>query len=335
MEKKSCVVFDTNIWVCDTYLLKTPVGISTLYYLNTNKMVIALPEVVELEMKKHYLKLGNEAVKHIEKHFETIEILMGERDKYHLPTNEDLIMAFDKQINLLEHLIIKIPLTLQQARKALMKTIDEIPPNAYKNQQYKDSCIWEAIMDLAKEHKVYFITQDKGFFENREPRNGLARELKREVSGHNFEIYIYESLNIFLNDIKSKTPELNRSNLSEQLYRKILSDYIPENEVLREMKSCELSIFLTEKLNFLSISFILEVKAEFLENESEEAHSGFVKFEGECFYDSFLNQVISVQLSTITYYKEDGTKKTRTVYMSALASYGRDSKKYMIRNLIE
>lgn len=68
--------------------------------------------------------------------------------------------------------------TFDQAQGALRRVLDKVPPNAEKNQQYKDTLIWEAALELSRELEVVLVTSDHGFYSDRDPGKGLAAELR-------------------------------------------------------------------------------------------------------------------------------------------------------------
>jgi predicted nucleic acid-binding protein len=97
MKKKICVLLDTNIWVYSTKMLRSPLGSALLYLIRKNQIKIILPEVVEMEIRKHILKHGIDNVEKIEKGYSVIEKLIGERDNFDLPNKEDFINAADER----------------------------------------------------------------------------------------------------------------------------------------------------------------------------------------------------------------------------------------------
>jgi PIN domain len=140
--KKKCLILDTNIWVYNTSLLRTPLGASLLYYIKMGDIKIGPPEVVELEINKHSLKVVKEAIQNIVKGYEQIEAFLGERDDYFIPSEEQINKVIENRLESLRNLFFRIPLTLDQTKRAITKVINEVPPNTPKNQQFKDSCIW-------------------------------------------------------------------------------------------------------------------------------------------------------------------------------------------------
>ena len=109
--------------------------------------------------------------------------------------------AVSKRLEELDAFLVRVPLTLEQTRSAVRRVNDEIPPNGPKNQQFKDSVLWEAVLELAKSFRVVLVTYDKAFFEDRKPDRGLAAELKAdcEREGQDVSLIHGEAL-VFLRD---------------------------------------------------------------------------------------------------------------------------------------
>src|SRR5687767_1960869 len=107
-------------------------------------------------------------------------MLMGSADDYQVPSEAEFEESAKSRLQELNSLLRRVPFTLEHAKSALKRVNDETPPNGPKNQQFKDSAIWEAVIELSETYPVHFVTEDKGFFEGREIRRGLAQALKAE-----------------------------------------------------------------------------------------------------------------------------------------------------------
>lgn len=91
-------------------------------------------------------------------------------------------------------------MTLDEVRRALARVNDATPPNSEKNQQMKDSLLWEACVSLSEESDVYLVTNDGGFFKDKKKEDSpLAEPLSSEppvVSGH---LRVFRSLENAMN----------------------------------------------------------------------------------------------------------------------------------------
>jgi hypothetical protein len=148
-QKPICVVIDANIWrQSSSLLLRTPMGSALLYILRQSSGYIGLPEIIEEELIKHTLKSGLEAVGNINKEFKTIEAIMGS-SHYTVPDKAKLEAVIKERLTDLDDLFIRVPFTLEHAKLALRRVFEGTPPNGLKNQQFKDSAIWEAILTIS------------------------------------------------------------------------------------------------------------------------------------------------------------------------------------------
>ena len=72
---------------------------------------------------------------------------MGYRDTYSPPGEGRFETGARERLRELEHLLIRVPHDSRQLRSAFERVVAETPPNGPKNQQYKDSVIWEAAVE--------------------------------------------------------------------------------------------------------------------------------------------------------------------------------------------
>lgn len=92
-------------------------------------------------------------------------------------------------------------------REVLRRLIDETPPNGPRNQQFKDSLIWEAVRELAEAAPVHLVTADKGFFEEGNYGKGLSVQLQGELGTKGFPVRIYPDLVQCLSVLATAVPE--------------------------------------------------------------------------------------------------------------------------------
>lgn len=191
-QKPICVVIDTNIWCQDSnLLLKTAMGSALLYILKQSNGKIGLPEIIEEEIIRNTVKIGIESVEAISKNFETIKLLMSFIKPYELPEKDQIEAVVIERLAELEELIIRIPFTLEHAKSALRRVNEKTQPNDGKNQQFKDSAIWEAILTLLDSYTVHFITKDNGFFKGRDNKTKeLADNLQADCYNRGGNVYI-------------------------------------------------------------------------------------------------------------------------------------------------
>lgn len=207
-EAKYYVLLDTNIWVHKTHLLRTPLGVALLHVLARSNAKLALPEVVELEVQRKAKELASE---HLEKARQSLAVL-GHLSGHVLPLFPVTDDAARRRFDELSGLIVRFEFSYEHARACLDRVVNEIPPNSPKNQQFKDTAIWMAAMEAASVAPVYFVSQDKGFFADRDPAKGLAQMLRQETtSSRNPVTAYYDDLAACLKDLRAEQPHFDVS----------------------------------------------------------------------------------------------------------------------------
>lgn len=177
---------------------------------------------------KHTIKVGCKAVEQINSNFKKIEIIIGKRSDYEVPDETEIKESIGSRMKEIEQFIKRVPFTFEHAKSALQRVDEETPPNGKNNQQFKDSAISEAILSLLREnYEVHFITQDKGFFENRnENCSRLAKNLYEESKNLGQEVFIYKDLKSYLDKPQADVPELDTTSIILGIDAEIISRFI-------------------------------------------------------------------------------------------------------------
>ena len=75
-------------------------------------------------------------------------------------------------------MLVRVPFTFEHAKAALNMVIAKSPPNMPRDQQFKDSAIWQAVLTLSRDYTVRLLSNDRGFLVDRsDPTKGLAANL--------------------------------------------------------------------------------------------------------------------------------------------------------------
>ena len=310
--KPICIVLDTNVWVYQTWLLRTALGTALTHSLVRLQGTLGLPEVVEMELVKQTVKVGMELVNAIMAGASRLSKLTGSVGEYmHLFHTEDsLETAAKRRLEELDHLIKRVPFTFDHVRSALRRVMDETPPNGTKNQQYKDSAIWEAVLELSREHAVHFVTEDKGFFVERNPKKGLARNLKQEADAVGGGIIIHPDLRSCLEALKEDVPPLDQEELAAAVDRAVIEDlrkFAAEREFeLGGLVVSSVSTFLTERTNVLAMSFELIHDASFIPLEGGMPVDASLLVTGECSFDMLQKSASDVRLDQVRLLDPEG-----------------------------
>lgn len=301
MSRQAFVLIDTSVWRAEP-LLRTPLGAALLYYIRRTDSKIALPEVVELEISKQLHRAALEARSKAENSFRALQQIMGKMPEFKVPSDAEVDEAIKGRLDELSTLIERVPFTLDHARGAIQRVIDEIPPNASKNQQFKDSAIWEAACELAKRRPVLFVTEDKGFFENRNPVKGLARELRDEVD-RGIDIRVFAELAACLSAIQEVAPTLDRDTVGRQLDEKVgvtIGEYLSRDGwTTAGSPTMELSVFATENHSRPTISLKATYPLVDVRHDEDRAQSATAEIRATAIYDIEVNEVIGVDLDSL------------------------------------
>lgn len=308
MQKPLLVLIDTNIFIYKTKLLKTPLATSLLYLLKTQNGFLAIPEILEYELNKHFRKNVIKAMDQIRNSYNEIEILMGVRDDYKLPNDQNIEERVSKRLAELNQFIIRHPFTIDNAKAALKRVIDEIPPNGPKNQQFKDSVLWENLLELSNDYNAHFITQDTGYFENCKPENGLSSVLKPEIQDK--AIRVYFELTDFLDTFRVATPGIDYEKLAELIYHSLEEPFkefcIEKGYVVGSMEKCSITPYLTEDPQKIAIDYelVFNVLTQRPDNPDAEEILAFVRGDTNFLINKF--QLDEIPLLGIEFYNHDG-----------------------------
>jgi hypothetical protein len=155
------VLFDANIWVAER-LPQSSLGSAALFALTGAHALIALPEVVETEVKSILSAHAEQAVESFRKQTELLRQLSGQRTTHQVRTSEAIQEGMDQRWTELGGILKRIPFTLEQAKASLRRVVHHIPPSGINNEQFRDCCVWEAALELSAECDVHLVSNDSG-----------------------------------------------------------------------------------------------------------------------------------------------------------------------------
>jgi hypothetical protein len=250
---------------------------------------IGLPEVVEREILKHMVRLGLEANKQIQSGLDTIRQITGSVRPYSLPTELHLEQGVRDRLTELEKLLLRVPLTPDHAKLALERVISGLPPNSEKNQQCKDSALWEAILEVSRSHTIHFITKDHGFFEGRNPEKGLAGNRLQDCERVGAKLNAYGDLQSCLDAISEKAPPLDPEKIflaiDKDINRDLRDRAANRGFELTEMLPRKIHYFATEKPDVVSVTFEAAYKLhDVLSPTEDERTEAVLQVNGDCSY---------------------------------------------------
>lgn len=221
--KADCVVIDSNVWRSEL-LLRTPLGVSFVYTLGRQRGFIGLPEVVEGELTRQIMEVGDKARQTIEESSRILSILTDSPCGAFLPSETDVRKKVADRIDELAPLMVRVPFTLEHAKAALEMVNAKMPPNGEKNQQFKDSALWRAVLTLSSDYCVHLVTNDRAFLLDRgDPSRGLAKNLQADCDNLSTLVGIYCDLRTCLAAIRRDAPTVDTS--------RVLSSILPALEI--------------------------------------------------------------------------------------------------------
>jgi len=256
-------------------MLRSSLGIALIYAIRQHDAKIGLPEVIEREVEKHGLEAGLEAVAAIEKAERQLERLLDKRLALGPPKETDIRNGIEKRLQQLEPLFERVPLTLHHTRMALDRVNSRVAPSRAR-QEYKDSLIWEATLELAAGFQVMLVTVDSGFFRGEELDSSLQQEcVQRQLS-----IQGFRSLEGCLTALAPTIPATYSDEIREKI-KASLGEWSEEklaesgNEG-RVTKGVDLQLFATEDPSQFALSFSIEgdVMPGASESEDYKAEGG-------------------------------------------------------------
>lgn len=342
--KSDCVVVDTNLWRSEL-LLKTPLGAALLYILGRRGGYLGLPEVVEREVAKHIVQAGLTAGEAITKNLRTIEVLMGSRPDCPIPSAEQLEQAVKDRMAEIVPFIVRVPFTLEHATTALDMVNAEVPPNGPKNQQFKDSAIWRAVLDLARHYHVYFVTNDRAFLRDpKEPSKGLALNLDEDCRRAGVLVSVYVDLGSCLQKLRIDVPPLDQDHLAAVIDA-VINPQVRNNAANRGFTlggiiDSSVAAFITEKPDILALDFELMYRLEESTQVGENARSdALVIAKGSCFYDQRRIAVSDARISSeqFEWTESEGVKQAANIYASGniILGGGRQQISYRVRRPVD
>lgn len=277
------VVLDSNIWMQER-MLRHSVGSAVRFFLRRSNARLVVPEVVRLEVELNLEQELMALVSELREGHKHLLSLVGQLKEQVLPSDEELRQIALDAFGNAEIEVVDIPFSLKSARYSFEKCIRSEPPSGPKNQQFKDGVIWADCLALAMESPVIFVTQDKGFYKDREYRKGLAENLAIEAKNVTHEVSVVHELGAILERIREPV-EIDYPSL-HQLYYPMIKERVErlvgsEGYTLGDLLTGKHSVFATNDPNAGHVEFFLRYQC--IHPTQPE---GLLAAEGECVLDS-------------------------------------------------
>lgn len=303
-KKEYCVLLDANVWIAER-LLQSSIGSAVLYALAERESFIGLPEVVELEVNDVLRGLAEKAVTSIANASSLLGQLSGQRLLYTAPTAVAISEGIAERWRQLDGVLQRIPFTHDHARSALNRVISKTSPCGENNEQFRDCCIWEAALQLARERTVYLVSNDYAFYDGRTRTNGLAPALRAEVERLEAQIVLCPSLRDFLARAEQAVAALDEAAIEAAILaavstraRELLKDQSSEHFDLGELIRTRIDGYATPRPSLVAVSFtvtfcLIHIEAQGSREEREEVT---MTVSGVCSYDPRTREVSDVEV---------------------------------------
>lgn len=329
------VALDTNIWRSNL-LLRTPLGAALLFILRQSNGRLVFPEVVESEVRKLIPQSGLDATTKVSDNFHVIEMIVGSRPNVKLPSLKDMDDAVARRLAELESLLLPVPTTSEHLQAALRKVMSDAPPNWPGREQFKDSLIWEELLEVEKntgdDIYLHFVCNDKDYYEDRDISKGLAKGLRAEVGNH---FRIHNDLRKCLESIREKAAPLDKDELSKEIAVAVAPEvkrYASQDGLgLGQLIKSSVEGFLTEKVDKLALGFTLTLGL--VHTDRDGCIDDTVEVVGEALYDQREKVVSQIELESISlkWRSVDGVPRQSRVIMANLVSGEKKTIDYQFR----
>jgi len=209
------VVLDSNVWLSELGL-RSGAAAAVRFFLNQSNAQVAVPEVVQLEVRHNLTNRLSTHAKKIRDNYRQLLTAFGKLQEIVLPTEEEIQAKVEELFASLGVQQQQIPFSLESARSALFKAIQKVPP-CEKSQEFKDAVIWADCIALLATDEVVLVTNDKAFYRDRAYEKGLAPSLQDEAKGLPHSLRILPSLSDLLKVIQEPVP-LEQEQLQEAIF---------------------------------------------------------------------------------------------------------------------
>jgi hypothetical protein len=310
--RRTCIVLDTNAWLPD-HMLRVRMGASLLHAVIRLDAVIGFPEIVDLELERQWHLQCRETLEAAAKLGETLRGMSDAPLVMSLPKEDALLQAYQKRVEELKKVLQPVPLTLAHVHGALARILAHLPPSGPNNEQFRDTAIWEAVLELAKTFNVHFITADKGFFSERNPKKGLAENLLEDVKQAGERIWCYPSVKDCLEALKQEVKPLDEASLATMVAAAVRPQFAERvgkaDFALGEVQNYEVRAFETGKPE-LALSYALTFILEPTRAGDTSRLEARATASGECTFDPKNTSVagIRTEAEELTWLGPDGQR---------------------------
>jgi len=114
-----------------------------------------------------------------------------------VPTEKAIHEGMARRWKELDGVIVRAPFTFEQSRASLQRILNHTPPCGENNEQFRDCCIWETVLEFSASSIVHFVTNDSAFYESRDRLN-IAVPLKSELEMLGRDVWLHRTIQAFI-----------------------------------------------------------------------------------------------------------------------------------------
>lgn len=222
------------------------------------------------------------------------------------PSQDAVRQGIDRRWEELSGATKELPFSFEHARAALHRIIAKLPPCGSNNEQFRDSCIWQAVLDLASEAAVHLVTNDNAFYESGRSESGMSTVLAAEAKSAEHTIRLHRKLSDFLNEagLREETPDTENIKIAIEPHlieaaRDIVTNQTKEPGFrLGPLSVVKIEGYATPKMSFVAVHFSakFELEAE-TPGSIVEPQSAVMTLSGSCTHDPNSGSVADLQIS--------------------------------------
>lgn len=298
------LVLDSNIWVSERMLYST-LGSAALHVLTRGGGVIALPEIVSIEVDRVLIEQSAKAIDSVQKSTHFLRQLSGHVMSIMAPSEAAIRAGIEKRWKELSGILKPVPFTIDHARSALLRIIEKSPPCGPNNEQFRDCCIWQSAIDLAAECPVHLVTNDHAFYEGGN-RSTLASALMAEIAKEGRKLSIHPNLSAFLASMDASAATIDERTIAEAIVaavtpkaREIAGEGRKGGEFeLGAVRKPRIIGYATPKPSIVAVSFSVtfDISRIQTDGDGERQILGRLSVGGTCSYDPKSGEITDVEI---------------------------------------
>lgn len=292
------LVLDANVWIAER-LLQSSLGRAVLYALAADRASIILPEIVEMEVELVLKQQTDKATEDLRKNADFLRQISGHQKVFHaVPTRQAIEDGIARRWKELSGVIIRAPLSIEQARSSLLRVLNHLPPSGENNEQFRDCCIWATALEFSESRVVHLVTNDGSFYSGRDRQN-IAPSLRSDVEALGRTVRLHSSVGNFLEMVSHERIEaLEKEVIYDEILKSVTTlarEIAAERANSRHSQGFDLGDaqrltikgYTTPKPSLVAVAFEVSFDLKLLDQEGsgEREVDSTLTLDGSCSYD--------------------------------------------------